>query len=87
MAPKTVNAVCIPATNALGSLDTASRLGDAPIDAMVPTIMAVEIAMLVMFAEFRVRGRSAETIPYLERSTALRMELLFGVLNKPLPQL
>jgi hypothetical protein len=50
-------------------------------------MMAVETPILVMLAEFRVSGRNAETTPYLDRSTALRMELLLGVLNKPLPQL
>ena len=85
--PRTRNAVCRPATNALGSLATASRLGSDPMPAMVAAMMAVETPMLVMLAELLVRGPNAETAPYLDRSTPLSVKLLFGVLNKPLPQL
>ena len=81
------NARCTPATNGPGAPETASKLGSAPMEPMVVTTMAVAMAVLAMLAEFRVKEVSAETIPYRDRSTALRMELLLGEPNRPEPTL
>ena len=52
---------------------------------MVVTTMAVATALLVIFAEFRVNDVRADIIPYLDLSTVLRMELLLGEPNSPVP--
>ena len=87
MKPATINARFRPATKAKGSLETAPKLGSAPSDAMVATTMAVATALLVMLAEFLVRDVNADIIPYLGLSTALKIELLFGEPNNPVPAL
>ena len=45
---------------------------------MVAVTIAVAIAMLVTFPEFRTKFRKADTTPYLVRATVLRTALTFG---------
>ena len=54
---------------------------------MTVTTMVVATAMPVMLAVFRTRFRKPDITPYLLRSTTLRIELLLGALNVPVPML
>jgi hypothetical protein len=86
--PRTRKAKRSPATKASATWgETASRLGSTPRRPMTVTTMVVAIATLTTLAEFRTSWVKAETTPYLERSTALKMELLLGELNRPVPVL
>ena len=87
MTPAMKNARRTPSTKASGSRATCSKLDSAPIATIVATTMAVTMALLTMLAEFRVKDVNADTIPYLERSTALTIELLLGEPNRPVPRL
>ena len=51
------------------------------------TTIVVATAIPVMLAVFRTRFRKPDITPYLLRSTTLRIELLLGALNVPVPML
>ena len=77
-----------PATKASATCgETASRLGSTPLSPITVTTAVVATATLTTLAELRISWVRAATTPYRERSTALKMELLLGELNIPMPVL
>ena len=54
---------------------------------MTVTTIVVATAIPVMLAVFRTRFMKPDITPYLLRSTTLRIELLLGALNVPVPML